>query len=695
MKFKFKKTAGTDYRGSSEALKKIEDLGKVINHRMIVFSIVLAILMSTLIARLYQIQVINANHYEAALITNTTNYISADSQRGDIVDRNGVQLVSSTPRNVITYAKTESLSTAQIWQISTAFVQHFTISLDKQTTDDLRLLYVQLHLDDMKTKVNPDDLMAYTKQELTDAQFTQKMMDVVTDDDLKTLTDIEKKAYVVKTILENASTSSFNVVKDNATDAEVAYLAEHIGDFPGFLYLKDWDRQYSTTSLHDLLGQITSSEQGLLAESAEYYQALGYSMNSRVGRSGLEMEYEQLLAGNKAKYQIVTSSTGNIVYQKVSDGSKGATLQSSIDLNLQTQIEAIAANFMNSQANVSARSKNDHVYLIVQKPSTGEMLAIVDMVKASDGTYYNDAAYAFTDASAIEIGSTIKGAIVYMGMDTGTNTESTIVNDTPWEIPGTNLKKSWAASGLGLLNYKDALALSSNVYMWDTVVRLAGGTYVKNQELVLPKAAQTFSVIRSYLSQFGLGVSTQVDFPKDDIGLINIDSENSYLLDMVIGQYDTYTPIQLSQYVSTIANNGNRVKLRLVTQAVDSQTNKVIWQNPNEILSQLTNAQALKDVQDGFRYCVTKSNGLCKQFQTGLPSNIEVYAKTGTSQVIDQATQEEYWNHLAISYSKQAGSDTADISVVCAVPKSTSAAGNLSTPCPSLVNSIYRLYYSQ
>ena len=38
------------------------------------------------------------------------------------------------------------------------------------------------------------------------------------------------------------------------------------------------------------------------------------------------------------------------------------------------------------------------------------------------------------------------------------------------------------------------------------------------------------------------------------------------LLDYVMGQYETYTPLQLSQYVSTIANGGSRMQTHLLKE---------------------------------------------------------------------------------------------------------------------------------
>ena len=101
---------------------------------------------------------------------------------------------------------------------------------------------------------------------------------------------------------------------------------------------------------------------------------------------------------------------------------------------------------------------------------------------------------------------------------------------------------------------------SSNVYMFKTALRLAGDPYSSGMNLPnnIEEAGQK---LRKGLNQVGLGVKTGIDLPNETIGQIEPLTNNpGNYLDLSIGQYDTYTPIQLSQYISTIANNGYRVQ---------------------------------------------------------------------------------------------------------------------------------------
>lgn len=65
-------------------------------------------------------------------------------------------------------------------------------------------------------------------------------------------------------------------------------------------------------------------------------------------------------------------------------------------------------------------------------------------------------------------------------------------------------------------------------------------------------------------AEFGLGKKTGIGLPVESLGYMGTSKLPGHLLDFSIGQYDTYTPIQLSQYINTIANGGKRLKPYLI-----------------------------------------------------------------------------------------------------------------------------------
>lgn len=71
--------------------------------------------------------------------------------------------------------------------------------------------------------------------------------------------------------------------------------------------------------------------------------------------------------------------------------------------------------------------------------------------------------------------------------------------------------------------------------------------------------------MRNYYSQFGLGVKTGIDLPQESAGMQTTpDAVGGLILDLAIGQYDTYTPLQMAQYISSIANGGTAFSQELL-----------------------------------------------------------------------------------------------------------------------------------
>ena len=186
------------------------------------------------------------------------------------------------------------------------------------------------------------------------------------------------------------------------------------------------------------------------------------------------------------------------------------------------------------------------------------------------------------------------------------------------------------------INDKQALMHSSNVFMFKTALKLAGDPYYSG--MPLPNDIATAGQkLRKGLNQVGLGVKTGVDLPNETPGQIEPLTNNpGNYLDLSIGQYDTYTPLQLSQYVSTIANNGYRIQPH-IGLAIHESTNKdelgpLKRKIKGNVLNRVNNSEnEIKEVQDGFKMAFNEKDGTgyASFRNTVVPSA----GKTGTAEV--------------------------------------------------------------
>ena len=175
--------------------------------------------------------------------------------------------------------------------------------------------------------------------------------------------------------------------------------------------------------------------------------------------------------------------------------------------------------------------------------------------------------------------------------------------DEPIKLKGTPTKSSWKT--MGYINDLRALQVSSNVYMFKTALKIAGVNYVRDGSLDIKQEA--FDKMRYYFRQFGLGVTTGIDLPNETAGQMGKGNQPGFLLDFSIGQYDTYTPLQLAQYISTIANGGYRMQPQIVKEirepsAKPEEVGKVVQSIEPVVLNRVDmNEEHINRVKEGFR----------------------------------------------------------------------------------------------
>ena len=334
-------------------------------------------------------------------------------------------------------------------------------------------------------------------------------------------------------------------IKENPSDEEYALLSEL--NLKGIIMDIDWKRTYKTKYFNIMLGDVGS----IPYEKKDYYLNRGYALDDRVGISFIEESYEELLKGSRNKY-ILTNGE----YKLIKEGNRGKDIYLTIDIKLQEKVENILENEVKSAKKEKNTEYYDRSFVIVSNPNTGEILAM------SGKKIVNNKIIDITPeilTSTIQGGSSVKGASNIVGYKTGNLEIGEVRRDFCIKIKNLNAKCSWKS--LGVLNDLTALKYSSNSFQYQTAIRLGNGNYKYNQNLNLNK--NSLKIYRSIFKEFGLGIKTGIDFYESS-GYSGNKNNSELILDYSVGQYDTYTPIQLNQYINTIANTGYRLKPQLL-----------------------------------------------------------------------------------------------------------------------------------
>ena len=414
------------------------------------------------------------------------------------------------------------------------------------------------------------------------------------------------------------------IIKSDATNEEYAYISENNVELMGFKTKLDWERVYPYGDVFKtILGKVSTSTQGIPAEEKDYYLEKGYNLNDRVGISYIEKQYEEYLRGEKAVYEVVNTYETKLV----KEGRRGKDIVLSIDINLQREVERILAEQIINAKSEPNTEFYDHSSVIIQDPNTGEILAMSGK-KYVNGTIVDDTPSLLT--SPITPGSVVKGASMLVGYNTGAIHIGERLLDECIKVAGVAEKCSYRT--LGVIDDITALAKSSNVYQFKVAIRVNGQEYFRNMKMNFNQGA--FDIYRKMYHSFGLGVKTQIDLPVESLGYTSKDRAAGNLLDFVMGQYETYTPIQLSQYITTIANGGERLQPHFLKEVHSSSDNDEIGELEFKVEKKVLNTietrhEYMQRVREGFIAVLNSPGGYGVGYMN---TNMKPAGKTGTSQ---------------------------------------------------------------
>ena len=572
-----------------------------------VFSFMSVILVKTIyFKRTYYVEKLDT-------LTNVLVY-GESAPRGRIYDRNHNLLVDNEEILTITYKKEDKISPIDEIKLANQVIDYIDLDYSKLNIRNLKEYYLVMFKDECNNKITKDEYKKLKERKLNLNDIENLKISRITNEELDKLTDADKKVAYLYFLMNNGYSYSEKIIKENASYSEYAYFSEN--KINGFKPKTSWKRVYK---YGDTFKSVLGSVGYIPKEEKDKYLKKGYSLNDKVGLSNIEKQYEDILKGKKAVYKRINNND----LELISGSSRGNDIVLSIDINLLEEINKIIDRNLiraKGEANTNYFSKT---YVVIEEPNTGEVLAITgrQIIKKGDDYIINDITpYALTDP--MTPGSVIKGASMLVGFNTGVIEPGWTTTDECIKL--FNLPRKCSSHRVGTLDDIKALAESSNVYQFKIAMKVAGINYIYNTKASVDKEA--FDTYRNLFKQFGLGVKTEIDLPVESLGYTSNTIAPDLLLNFSIGQYDTYTPIQLSQYITTIASNGNRLKPHLLKE-INNNDNTIKVIEPT-VLNQIeVKEEHLKRVQEGFK--AVMEIGLGRNVMGNSPSPA---GKTGTSE---------------------------------------------------------------
>ena len=413
--------------------------------------------------------------------------------------------------------------------------------------------------------------------------------------------------------MNNGYSYEDKIIKKNLTDDE--YEKINTANLKGIRTDITWERFYPYgNTLREVFGSVSTYKQGIPKEYKDKYLKIGYNLSDRVGISNLEYIYDEYLKGEKAKYEINDNHLKLIKKEEM-----GKDIVLNIDIDLQKYTESV----LEEEIKLAKKHPNskyfDTSFVIISNPNDGSILTMAGRKLTNNGEFVD---YSYENIfNSYVAGSIVKGATISVGYKYDLIPQKKIL-DGCVKLRTTKDKCSWKS--LGYMDAKEALRMSSNYYQYLLAIKLTGKKYTRGMNIGATK--EHFEIYRNILKDYGLGTLSGIDLMNEGTGYKGTSITDDQLLNMAIGQYDTYTPISLTSYINTIATS-KRNKLSLLNMVLNKD-GSVYSKNKNEVLSAAPISEDnLNEIREGFRLVNYSGTGY------GYVSNkVESAGKTGTSE---------------------------------------------------------------
>ncbi len=613
-----------------------------------ILTILVYIVGIVLLAQLFNLQIVHGEEYRETSNTKLTRESVLKADRGSIKDSSGTMLASVDAQYSIVLYKTK-------------------VSNDTLNTTILKLLNIlstnsDSYVDNFLIDVNPYRF----KLEEEESQKKWKKANNINEDataeeafnyfknkydiTFDNVEDIRKILAIRYEISYKGYSSTKSIeIASNISRQSLEQIKERNAEFSGVEVVETPVRVYplKTTASH-ILGRIGRIESSELEGNEDIY-----NQNDIIGKSGIEYVFEKYLKGTDGVKQIDMNVDGTITDEYVSkEAVSGSDVILTIDSKLQAVTEQALADNINKIANHGFSQEDnpaDAGAAVVLNVKTGEAIAMasypyydpsafVNGIDTNTWNYYINGDTKPLENKAISAmyspGSTYKMVTALAGLETGTITPKTKINDTGVFRKYNSSWKCWNRYGHGYLNVSQAIEHSCNYFFYDLGDRLGIDNLAK------------------YSYYLGLGHKTGIELKGEIDGVLASNEiakqENRVwnpgeTISAAIGQsYNTFTPLQMAKYVAMIANRGKNLDVTIVKSIInpdgseisrdeyESYVNEKLGLQQENVEEMSFKEENIEAILEGMRGVTSESGGTA--YSTFRNFNIEVGGKTGSAQ---------------------------------------------------------------
>ena len=614
--------------------------------RWIALLLIILICMGIWCWKLYDLQIIRGADILQKAERTGVQTVEIDAARGEILDRDGNELVVNTiGRNIVfnkAYMRDADMNQVVLRlcklleQNGEKWKDKFPIYLDENG----EYQFYENRDADIKSIISYCRLQSYaTAQNCVNALIKKYECEQYDAADALKIVSVRNQMRMEDYSFKYPYTFAMDV-----SDETVAVIMENRAEF-GYVSVTN------TTERAYLLGDLAPHVVGRVgAISAAQYAKLkdsGYKLNDVIGQFGIESAMESTLRGKSGTRQITFGQNGTVEsVEDTVDPIAGNTVYLTIDSDLQRAVQqALQTNIEQVIQKANGRESEGANCTggaaVVMDVNSGAVLAMASYPSFDLSTYAEDLAALSADNVGTPLvnravngtyppGSVMKPSVALAGLNEGVVGLNERINCT--HIYQRFLPEKFRCLGYhGATNVQYGLQVSCNIFFYEVGYRLG------------------IDRMNAYCKRLGLGVKTGIEIGESEgvlAGRAQREAIGSTLgwfpgdtIQAAIGQSDNlFTPIQLASYISTIANGGTRYQAHLVKKVTDYSRSTLIGVDHDEnptVVEDMTDIDSIyyAAVQAGMRQAVL--GGSVSSVLSKYP--IALAGKTGTAQSGDGA----------------------------------------------------------
>ena len=604
-----------------------------------------------LIIQLFNLQIIHGAEYREESNTRLTRESTLEAARGEILDRSGNVLVTSSQKFDLELYKskidTDTLNDTILKIVNV--LDKYEVDYTDSFPIKIEPFEFTLAGDSLSNWKKNNDINADSNAEEAFYKFKDKYK--IKNENISEVRKIMAIRYAI--VKEGySSTKSLTIAKDIPREA-VAEFTESGDEFPGINISVQPVRKYKEGNLAShILGYAHKISNDEYKNKKDIYD-----QNDIIGKSGIEAVFEEYLRGKKGTKQIDMAVDGTITAEVV---EKEAVAGSNVILTIDSKLQKITEDALRDNIEKIKSGGFGKAYeakggsCVVMNVKTGEVLAMASYPdynpqSFADGIsneewqgYLQNTSYPLLNKaiqSAYEPGSIFKMVTAIAGLESGNITLTEKINDTGQYIKYGEKRNCWYYTdyhrGHGYLNVIGAIEKSCNYFFYEAADRMGIDTLDK------------------YASYFGLGKKTGIELPSETAGTLAskeyVKSINSTwnpgdTINAAIGQgYNRFTPLQMAKYISMVAYGGNKIDVSLIKTIQNSDGTEVSKEEINKFVSEKLgvskdedsdnislNSEYINAVKEGMKSVTSGEAGTAyarfKNF------NIAVGGKTGSAE---------------------------------------------------------------